>query len=322
MSTDGKPYPPFLILGTHGSGLTTALDIYADHGFMALANVPPGQVAQTVLPLSQQQAPVAFTIRLAPDTDAVALIAELQALKAQWPALKVLALDSPEEVLVQRYLQSEKRHAFESPELAGLQAAIAAEKKLFAPVKELKDYSIDTSTTTAEELRHKIARILGLPIENEAFTVYINTFGFKYGAPQDAELVFDMRFMTNPFYDERLRPMTGQDQPVRDFIFNLAHARTFFDKWADLVADMLPLYQAQGKTRLTIGVGCTGGKHRSVCMGEALATYLKERYPTFHIIINHREMLKWGKPALVESQGAGLKPAQASACSIGEVAGA
>lgn len=311
MSADVSVYPPFLILGTNGAGLSTALDIFADYGFLSLANVQPGRVIQSVLPLAQQPTPIAFTIGLSPTVDASSLVAEVESLKAQLPALKILALDAPQEVLVQRYLRSEKRHPFESPALGGLQAAIASEKKLFEPIKALKDYSIDTSTTTAQELRHKITRILGLPIENEAFTVYISTFGFKYGAPQDAELIFDMRFMTNPFYDESLRPLTGQDKPVRDFIFNLDHARSFFDKWADLVADMLPLYQSQGKTRLTIGVGCTGGKHRSVCMGEALAAYLRDRYPTFQIIINHREMLRWGKPA-----------ASISACSLTEGSGA
>lgn len=309
-------FNPFLILGTSGSGLTTALDVYADYGFLTVANVEPASVLETILPLSASKSPIAFSVRLTPDTNAEALIQSIQELKAKLPALKILALDAPEDVLVQRYLQSEKKHSFEAAEIGGLQAAITAQKKLFAPIKELKDYSIDTSTTTAVELRHKIARILGLPIENEDFTVYVTTFGFKYGAPQDAELVFDMRFMTNPFYDESLRPLTGKDKPVRDFIFNLEHARVFFDKWADLVADMLPLYQAQGKTRLTIAVGCTGGKHRSVCMGEELAGYLKRRYPSFQIVTNHREMLRWGK--LTDSQTVPVKE-QPSACSIGEV---
>ncbi|WP_373531865.1 RNase adapter RapZ [Vampirovibrio sp.] len=311
MNHDYQNFNPFLILGTSGSGLTTALDIVSDHGFLSVANVAPDRVVETIAPLMTGHLPVAFTVRLSPATNPEALIASIHALKAQFPALKILTLDAPEDVLVQRYLQSEKQHDFEATETGGLQVAIAAQKKLFGPIKELKDYSIDTSTTSPVELRHKLARVLGLPIENDSFTLYINTFGFKYGAPQDAEMIFDMRFMTNPFYDERLRPLTGQDQPVRDFIFNLDHASTFFDKWADLIADMLPLYQAQGKTRLTIGVGCTGGKHRSVCMGEALSAYLKQRYPSFQILTNHREMLRWGN-------GAGAT-AQPTACSAGEV---
>jgi UPF0042 nucleotide-binding protein len=308
-------FPHFLIVGPGGSGLTTALDIYADFGFVSVGGVEPDRIRESILPMTQGKAPVAFTLRVGPSADIAAVVNAVQALKKDLPDLKVLAVDAPEEVLIQRYLRSEKRHAFETAAHAGLQAAIAAEKKFYGPLKDLKDYSIDTSTTTALELRHKIARVLGLPIDNQGFTVYINTFGFKYGIPQDAELIFDMRFMTNPFYDESLRPLTGLDKPIRDFIFNLDHARSFFDKWADLIADMLPLYQAQGKTRLTIAVGCTGGKHRSVCMGVELAKYLKEHCPAFNIVITHREMLRWGKTAepVVES-GSASSPA----CSVGD----
>jgi RNase adapter protein RapZ len=290
------------------------LDIFADFGFLTVGGVEPEKLSQTVLPLTQGNAPLAFTLRVGPLADINAVVQAVKELQKSLPSLKILAVDAPEDVLVQRYLKSEKKHAFETSVATGLQTAIAAEKKFYGPLKDLKDYSIDTSTTTALELRHKITRVLGFPIENEDFTVYVNTFGFKYGIPLDAELVFDMRFMTNPFYDESLRPLTGRDKPVRDFIFNLDHARNFFEKWADLIADMLPLYQAQGKTRLTIAVGCTGGKHRSVCMGEELAEYLKKQYPAFNIVITHREMLRWEKP--VEPQ-ASLP--QNPTCSVGEV---
>lgn len=311
MSTHDTTFSHFLIVGPGGSGLTTALDIYADFGFVTVGGVEPDRIQETILPLAQGSAPVAFTLRVGPSANVPAIVQSIHSLKQSLPTLKVLAVDAPEDVLIQRYLRSEKKHAFETGQNSGLQAAIAAEKKFYGPLKDLKDYSIDTSTTTALELRHKIARVLGLPINNQDFTVYINTFGFKYGIPQDAELIFDMRFMTNPFYDESLRPLTGRDKPVRDFIFNLDHARSFFEKWSDLIADMLPLYQAQGKTRLTIAVGCTGGKHRSVCMGEELAQYLKQHCPSFNIVITHREMLRWEKT--VESQAV-----QNPTCSVGD----
>jgi UPF0042 nucleotide-binding protein len=302
---------PFLILGSGGSGLTTALDIYGDFGFLTIAGTDPAHLRETLLPLLSQPEPVALSLRVMPHTDAKALQEAITQLKQEIPTLRVLTLDAPEDVLVTRYLESEKPHRFEAEVTGGLQAAVAAEKKRFTPLKDaMKDYSIDTSTTTPAELRHKVAKILGKPIENLDFTVYLNTFGFKYGIPLDAELVFDMRFMVNPFYDESLRPLTGKDKPVRDFIFNLAHSRNFFDKWADLVADMLPLYRAEGKTRLTIAIGCTGGKHRSVCMGEELAQYLKQHAPDFKVVINHREMLRWGKAA--------PHPQSVSPCPVGE----
>lgn len=308
MAITTDKYNHFLVMGPGGSGVTTALDIFSDFDFLTVSGVDPEQLHNTIIPLTTGQAPVAFSLKFRPGMDSSAVIQAVQSLQKNLPSLKILTLDAPEDTLVQRYLQSEKKHFFENENHTGLQLAVAAEKKLFSPIKELKDYSIDTSTTTATELRHKIARILGLPIDNQEFTVYINTFGFKYGIPQDAELIFDMRFMTNPFYDESLRPLTGQDKPVRDFIFNLDHARKFFDKWADLIAEMLPLYQAQGKTRLSIAVGCTGGKHRSVCMGEELSAYLKKHCPSYHVVISHREMLRWGKPV-----------ASPATCSVGEI---
>lgn len=297
----------FLILGPGGSGMTTALDIFADFGYLTVAGVDPEQIHNTVAPLSQGQAPVAFSLRLSAETDMIAVAQSIEALRQNLPSLRVLTLNAPQEVLLQRYLKSEKMHAFEGKnQSAGLQEAIGADKKLNEAFVALKDYAIDTSTTTAIELRHKIAKVLGVPIDNQEFTVYIKTFGFKYGAPQDAEMIFDMRFMTNPFYDEALRPLNGRDKPVRDYIFGMEPARIFFEKWSDLIADILPLYQAQGKTRLTIGVGCTGGKHRSVCMAEALALYLKEHTPDYTIVVNHREMLKWDNaslPATLPSAG-------------------
>lgn len=293
-----QPVSAFLLLGTHGSGLSTALDHFADYGYITIANLQPKQL-KAVLPdwLEQPQQAVAFSLFIGGDIDPNQCVEDIQQLKTQYPRLKIFTLDAPESVLVQRYLCSEKKHPLESIQEAGLQAAVALQKKLYEPIKALKDYSIDTSTTTAEELKHKIGRILGHPIQNQRFTVYINTFGFKYGIPSDAELVFDMRFMTNPFYDETLRPLTGLDAPIKEFIFNLDHAQRFFEKWSDLVAEMLPLYQSQGKTRLSIAVGCTGGKHRSVCMGEALAEELRKRFPDYLVLTTHREQSKWQSAA-------------------------
>jgi RNase adapter protein RapZ len=310
----------FLVLGPNGSGLSTALDIFADNGHLTAAGVDPQQLHNTIAALAQGDAPVAFALRLGPDADAGAVASAVDTIKQNLPTLKVLTLDAPEEVLIQRYLLSQKKHPFEAQVPGGLQPAVAADKALHQGLKALKDYSIETHTTTDVELRLKIAKILGKPVESQEFTVYISTFGFKYGIPQDAELMFDMRFMTNPFYDENLRPMNGKDKPVRDFIFNMDHARSFFDKWAALVAEMLPLYKAEGKTRLSIAIGCTGGKHRSVCMAEELAVYLKQHCPAFQIVITHREMLRWGKsPAGTkdDTQQADAQPAPS--CPVGEV---
>ena len=301
--------PSFLMMGPGGSGVSTALDVFSDFDFLTVAGVDPQQVHNTIGPLSQGEKPLAFSMKIGPDADAATIVQAVQTLKENLPGLnlKIFHLDAPKDTLIQRYLASDKTHAFLSE---GLEQAVVAEKKLYAQIKEtLKDYSIDTSTVNAAELKQKIARVLGRPVEASEFTLYLTTFGFKYGAPQDSEMIFDMRFMTNPFYDEKLRPMNGKDKPIRDFIFANDDARNFFENWSKLVASVIPLYQQQGKMRLNLAVGCTGGKHRSVCMGEELAAYLLANYPDVKVVMNHREMLKWGE-----------SPAQkASACPQGEV---
>jgi UPF0042 nucleotide-binding protein len=292
--------PPFLVFGPAGSGLSTALDIFSDLGYLTLSGIPVDRGGDVLASLHTEKTPLAFSPRVTPGSPPETAGASLVALRQALPNLRVLRLDAPEETLIQRYLHSQKPHGFETAVASGLKEAIAAEKQWFSVLgglPELKDYSIDTSTTTVVELRNKVARILGLPVENREFTVYINTFGFKYGAPPDAELMFDMRFMTNPFYDEALRPLTGRDKPVRDFIFKLDYASAFFEQWSRLVADLLPRYREEGKTRLAIAIGCTGGKHRSVCMAEELARYLVGQCPDFRVVLNHREMRRWGQAA-------------------------
>jgi RNase adapter protein RapZ len=275
------------------------LDAFAEYGYNTLnaelTGVAP-DTANSVYTLLNSESGAVLAPKISaeksPEEVGQALVAIQQAL----PNLQVLLLNAPDETLVKRYLDSGKTHPFES-HAQGVEEAIALEKKWLNDLRAVfskKDFAIDTSTTTPTELRLKIARVLNRPVENQQFTVYLTTFGFKYGAPQDAELMFDMRFMSNPFYDENLRHLTGKDPAIRDFLFNLPQASEFFDRWSVLIAGMLPFYRSEGKTRLAIAIGCTGGKHRSVCMGESLAAYLQEHCPQYKIVLTHRETQRWG----------------------------
>ncbi len=308
----------FLVLGPSGSGLTTALNTFNDYGFMIVSNVQPNAfetVFDTLLAQKSQKSKVVFSIDLTPQTldQLPEFIDSIRRLKSRHPHFKILCLDAPEPVLMSRYMDSGKTHRFEQ---VGLQAAVAEERQVYNNLKkELKDFSIDTSTVSSEELRFKIAKILGIPENSPDFSVYILSFGYKYGIPLDSELVFDMRFMQNPFYDESLRPYTGLDQPIRDYIFALPQAREFFEKWTALMAVMLPWYQKEGKARVTIAVGCTGGQHRSVCMAEALAGYLKSACPTYNIMVNHRETFRWPKTA---QENSGLTSVKENTMPVGE----
>lgn len=289
-----QPTGCFLILGPAGSGMTTAREHFARYGFMSVADIRPENLAPLFEALSGHYERIVFSLTLRPDDEGRldSIRQTIQQLKAAHDNLKVLCLDAPEHVLIQRYGDSGKPHPFAGV-AGGLQAAVSEEKRLFAALKPLKDYSVDTSTTDPLELKNKIAKILGLPEEETGLTLYLTSFGFKYGLPMDAELVFDMRFIKNPFYVDELRPRTGQDKPVVDYIFDQAGVREFFDQWCRMLDTMLPRYQAEGKARLSIAIGCTGGKHRSVCMTEAVAAYLKRKHPTYNIVVGHREVFRW-----------------------------
>ncbi len=289
----------FLIIGPSGAGMTTALDNFSDLGFMQVGDVPPSQWQDIFSTLGPKNPRIAFTLQLTPDeADAFeSLVEALPRLKEEHPGLNVLVLDAPEDVLIQRYLHTGKPHPFSGPQ--GLEAGIATQKRLAARARDLKAgfpngyYSIDTSTHSAEELRAKIAKILGIDVQLSPMTVTITSFGFKYGVPRDAELVFDMRFLKNPYYVDELRPQTGMDQPVRDYLFSEPDTENFVSQWTALVGMLAPLYHRSGKLRLSIAVGCTGGQHRSVCMAQLLADYLREQYPGYNVNIVHREKEHW-----------------------------
>lgn len=303
----------FLVLGPAGVGHTTALDVFSDFGFMSLAGVRPEQLGSLLEGLRDKHDTLAFSVMVPPEwvenpsalSDFAAQVADL---KARFAELKVLYLEAPEPVIVQRYQTSGKRHAFEAV-APGVEQAVAAERRLLGDtLKKLKDYSIDTSTHTPAELRNKIAKVLGHEAGAQEMTIYITSFGFKYGIPLDAELLFDMRFITNPFYVENLRPLTGLDRPVKDYILAQEAVVRFRDQWTAMMATMLPQFQREGKTRVSLAIGCTGGKHRSVCMTEELADFIRIRFPDYRVMVVHRENFRWPSQRLATDLPADASP--------------
>ncbi len=289
-----QKHPSFLVYGPSGSGISTALQAFRDHGFLAIAGIQPESAERFLLMAEEEGKPIALAPEINPDeTSADTVKAALEALKARFPELKMLYLSTPTPVLIQRYAEKDKPHPYETN---GLKNAIEHEQGLYKQLKPLSDYHVDTSTTSALELALKVAKVLGIQTEAQPMTINLLSFGFKNGAPNDAEMIFDMRFLPNPFYDESLRPFSGLDKPVKDYIFSFPETAEFLEYWQKLLVHSLPLYQRQGKTRITIGIGCTGGQHRSVCLTMALANYLKEALPDCHVRITHREQQNWPQP--------------------------
>lgn len=290
--------PHFLVLGPSGVGSSTVLNHFSEHGYLIVDDIAPTDFQSVFHSLQQVNQPLALSIRyqqgheaLCPPETLKAQLSELlssEVLEETSP-LKILFLEAAEETLIQRYLSLQIRHPFESE---GLHQGIAHERGIYKVLEPLKQFAINTTTTPKNELRFKVGKLLGIEMPSPAFTLHFTSFGFRYGIPLDAELLFDMRFIKNPFYEPALRPMTGLDQPVKAFIFAYPEAEAFLKQFSSLLQTVIPAYQKEGKSRLTVGIGCTGGQHRSVCIAEALATHLKTD-SAFQITVTHREMSRW-----------------------------
>lgn len=245
---------------------------------------------------------VAVSVSLLPNLSTDRAIEDLAQLKERLGDVKVLYLSSPITTLSQRVASQEMPHPYEQLiQLLNwgetLSYWLNQEQDLYKALKPLTDYHIDTSAIAPRELFHKVAKVLNKPMEAPPLSVEIVSFGFKNGVPSDCDLVFDVRFLPNPFYEPELRPMSGLDKPVSDYVMKFPETQTFMKHWYELIAHTLPLYQKQGRTRLTIAVGCTGGQHRSVALAHSLGQYLTQHYPDFKAHVTHRERQKWPQSA-------------------------
>ncbi|MCB7321084.1 RNase adapter RapZ [Lacrimispora sp. 210928-DFI.3.58] len=280
-----------IVTGMSGAGKTIALKMLEDLGFYCVDNLPISLVdkfVQLVAGGSEiTQAALGIDIRSGDE------ISQLEAVFENWRKqelnFQILFLDASDPTLIKRYKETRRSHP-----LAGtgrLDKGIAKEREKLAFLKKDADYIIDTSKLLTRELRQELEKIF---IQNEKFSnmfITVLSFGFKYGIPEDADLVFDVRFLPNPYYVEELRPLTGEQQVVRDYVMQGGTAEAFLTKLYDMIDFLLPNYIGEGKNQLVIAVGCTGGKHRSVTVAEALYGHLKDR-GQYGIKMEHRDIDK------------------------------
>ena len=205
---------------------------------------------------------------------------------------EVLFLEADDSVLVKRYKETRRNHPLA---LQGrVDKAIAAERVELAHIKKRADYILDTSHMLVRELKHEVDRIFLGEEEYENFFVTLLSFGFKYGIPEDSDLVFDVRFLPNPYYVEGLRAKTGNDKEIQDYVLQFKEAHEFLDKLEDMINFLIPNYIAEGKNQLVISIGCTGGKHRSVTLANELYKRMADK-KEYGLKIEHRDI---GKDAL------------------------
>ncbi len=212
------------------------------------------------------------------------LIAETRQLGYQ---IETLFMEAGEDVLVSRYKETRRDHPLAS-ETVSLTEAIAQEREMLTPLRETANYVIDTSNLKPRALQRKLEQIVKTDGTEAPLRMEVLSFGFKRGLPRQADLVFDVRFLPNPFYMEELCRHTGLDADVRDFVMNHPVTQEFMDKVKDMLAFLLPHYQEEGKHRLVIAVGCTGGAHRSVAIAEAIAEFLRQK--KYQVDVNHRDI--------------------------------
>jgi UPF0042 nucleotide-binding protein len=270
-----------------GAGRSSAADDLEDLGWFVIDNLPPTlipRVAELAQGPGAEYERVALAVGTTADLDQVLpSIAELRAAEAR---VRILFLDASTEVLVRRYESTRRRHPL-TADGGTLAGAIEAERALLEPVKAEADVLVDTTELNVHQLRDRVRELFGTD-HGVGMSIRVESFGYKYGLPLDVDLVFDCRFLPNPYWDEALRPHTGQDEPVRDYVLGQPDSKVFLDRLELLLEPLLPAYESEGKAYLTIAFGCTGGHHRSVAIAEAVAGWLLDH--DYAPTVTHRDI--------------------------------
>jgi UPF0042 nucleotide-binding protein len=263
-----------LITGMSGAGRSTAAAALEDAGWYVIDNMPPSlltEVADVVGRPGAGQERVALVIGRGGGQIEQALPA-IEALRAGGHRVRVVYLDAPQDILVRRFEGTRRRHPIAG---ANVEEAIADERRRLEPLRDRADVVVDTGQLNVNQLRGRVLELFA-DQSDTAMCTSVMSFGYKHGVPLDADLVFDGRFLPNPHWVESLQKLSGLDQPVRDFVLAQEATGPFLDRVVDLVSSLLPAYRAEGKSYLTIAMGCTGGRHRSVVLAEELARRLKD----------------------------------------------
>ncbi len=279
-----------VVTGMSGSGKATAIKMLEDEGyycvdnlpvrlidtFMELIHVPGNEISKVVLGVDvRADKPFAYVEEV------------LAALKEKGYSYEILFMDASEETLIRRYKETRRAHPL-APE-GRIEDGIRRERQILRNIKANADYVIDTSHLLTRELKQELVRIFQENRSYNSLMVSVASFGFKYGIPTDADLVFDVRFLPNPYYVEELRNQTGNDAPVQEFVKSYPQTGEFLQKLEDMISFLIPYYVQEGKNQLVIAIGCTGGKHRSVTLANELYSRLKDK-GEYGIKLYHRDI--------------------------------
>ena len=279
-----------ILTGMSGAGKSVALESLEDMGYFSIDNLPVPllpKIVEMMQSTNEHMHDVALSIDLRDReffSQLVPVINELITEKEM--RTSIVFLDASDSKLISRYKETRRSHPLNDN--VTLSEAIQNERQLLKDVKKVSSYIIDTTDLSTKKLKEDISNYLNYD-RNEGFTVNVLSFGFKHEIPKDADIMFDVRFLPNPFYVEELRPKTGLDEDVYNYIMQFKDTDIFYNKFVELLNFTLPLYVKEGKTQLNVAIGCTGGQHRSVALAERISNYLRTRH-TYRVNTIHKEV--------------------------------
>ena len=288
-----RVFMEFLIVtGLSGAGTSRAVDALGDIGFYCVDNIPP-KLIPTFYDLCAKAGNTFSRVAVVTDIRGgdmfSSLFETLDDLKNEDKHYRILFLDANDYVLINRFKETRRKHPLAENNLGSLEQAVKLEREILRRVREKADYIIDTSFLSPAQLKERISNLF-LGDSSQALMVHCVSFGFKYGIPTEADLVFDVRCLPNPFYIEELKHLTGLDEPVYSYVMKWEQTKGVVQRLISLIDYMLPLYCDEGKSQLVIAIGCTGGKHRSVALAQLLYDHLLEN--GHRTSVNHRDIQK------------------------------
>lgn len=281
-----------IVSGLSGAGKSKTASFLEDLGFYCVDNMPADlipQFAQLCLATKGRYERVALVTDVRGSLTFEGLFKALDGLDQMRLTYTILFIEANTDVIIKRYKETRRKHPL-MRDGSSLEAAVARERELLEPIRNRANAILNTSALSTAKLKGEIINLVAGDQKDRAMSVSVVSFGFKYGLPMDADLVFDVRFLPNPYYIAELKHKTGLDEEVRDFVFTYQQTKDFVQKVEDLLAFCLPSYVDEGKTNLVIAVGCTGGKHRSVSVANELASFIaKKGYATD---VSHRDLAR------------------------------
>lgn len=281
-----------IVTGISGAGKTKAMHALEDIGFFCVDNLPPEMIS-IFYDLCIKSDNMNRRIAVVTDTRGGELFksffSALEALKRDKRDFKILFLDCKSAVLVNRYKETRRKHPLADGLGGSLEQSVNLEREMLKPVKERSDYVIDTSGVSPTQLKSRISQLF-LAKTEDSLCVHLISFGFKFGIPLESDLIFDVRCLPNPFYDPDLRPQTGLDKPIIDYVMEKEETIGFIKRLTNMTDYMVPLYNKEGKSQLVISIGCTGGHHRSVAIAQYMYDYFIKK--GIRSSVTHRDILK------------------------------